>query len=1038
MPIHLRACFQRQAKHPRAFVALSFLFVFLLLFIVPAAAAQNASPVQPDQAGQPASGGLFAVFLPLIARGEAQPPGPGIAGPFYGQPVTPHVFTGDLRDLPLKAGWVAGNPLIVVPEGGNGGDTVSPPTRAAALPSLASSAPSPSQVLGAPRQSFEGIAFTGFVPPDTVGDVGPNHYIQMVNSAFAVYNKTGALLAGPVNINSLWTGFGGVCQTTNRGDPIVLYDPLADRWLLSQFAFNVDGSGNPIAPFFECVAISRTANPVSGGWNLYGFQTPAFPDYPKFGVWPEAYYMSTYEGDNLGVYALDRVNMLAGAVARPFVRFTLPSLSDGRRQTRVLPSDVDGPNAPPTSTPNLFVRSVEAALQTGANDRLEVFEFRAVFGGGGSTFGGPVVSLNTAPYDISLCGDALPRNCIPQPGTTRGLDPLSNRLMWRLQYRNFGSYETLVVNQTVDVGSERAGIRWYEMRRAGGTWSIFQQGTFAPDDGAHRWMGSAAMDGEGNIALGYSVSSSAIFPSIRYTGRKAGDPLGTLPQGEVTLMTGSGSQILNDGNGNPIFRWGDYSAMSVDPVDDCTFWYTQQYLPADGRWRTRIGTFQLCNEPPVADANGPYTTQEGADVTVNASASSDPDGDALTYAWDFDSDGVFADASGATPAFANVGRDGVFPIAVRVTDPDGLFDDDASTVTVTNLPPTLSLSSAPADEGAAISVNGVVSDPGWLDPLSATIDWGDGAPTQPISGVLENSRPNATLTFSLSHVYGDNGVFTARVCAADDDVTVCQPITLTVHNVAPTAQIDEGATLLINGLPTGFGRVGSTLTFTGRAQDPGSDDLLLLWDWDRTDTIFPDHSTLYLVNPPNPDPPLSPSLQPRNLTESQSAHLSFACHYVVTFRVTDDDGGQTTDTLDMIIVGSATRARSADYWKSKYQHASDLGMLSGNQLSYLEIVRHMSRVFDEAASTATVGDAYAILSATATARERLDRQLLAAWLNFANGAIGYTQLVDTDGDGTADTSFATVMASAEAVRLNPAATTAQLDAQAALLSHLNR
>jgi hypothetical protein len=945
------------------------------------------------------------------------------------------VFTSDLRNLPPASAWQPGDPIWSVPEGLDAFGAKENGSFNRLSGDTGSGSPVAPAVIGAPILNFDGIGFTGAVPPDTVGDVGPNHYIQMVNSSFVVFSKTGAMLAGPANINSLWASFGGVCETTNRGDPIVLYDPLADRWLLSQFAFNTNASGDPIAPFFECVAISRTADPVSGGWFLYGFETPAFPDYPKFGVWPEAYYMSTYEGDDLGVFAFDRVNMLAGAVARPFLRFTLPSLSTGRRQTRILPSDLDGPTPPPAGAPNFFMRSVDGDAQGGGNDRLEIFEFRANFAGT-SSFGGPFTTLDTAPFDITMCGDALPRNCIPQPGTPRGLDPLSNRLMWRLQYRNFGTYETLVVNQSVDVGSDRAGIRWYEARRSGGTWSIFQQGTFAPDDGAHRWMGSAAMDGEGNLALGYSISSGAIFPSIRYTGRKAGDPPGTLPQGEVTLMNGSGSQVLNDGNGDPIFRWGDYSAMSVDPSDDCTFWYTQQYLPVSGFWRTRIGSFRLCNEPPVANAGGPYTTQEGVDVTLNGAGSTDPDGDPLTYAWDLNGDGVFGDASGPSPVFTNVGQDGVFPVSLRVTDPDGLSDDDATTVTVTNVPPSLTLAGASADEGGAVSVSGVVTDPGWLELLSATIDWGDGTPAQTITGTLENTRPDATLSFNIPHVYGDNGTFTAQVCASDDDATTCQTIALTVNNVSPSAVIDKSGATLINGVPTFFGSVGPNMTFSGRSQDPGSDDLYISWDWDVEDFVFPNHTTVYLVNPPAYDPLPSPTVQPRDVTDSQTTNFAFACQFVVTLISLDDDSGQTADTLNGIIVGNATRARSADYWKSQYQFFNNLPY--GTQGSYLQIASYMSTVFNEAKDASTHDLAYTILSTTTTAKDRLDRQLLAAWLNFANGAIGYNQLVDTNGNGTPDTPFAIVMATAEATQLNPLASSAQLDTQTAILQYVNQ
>ncbi len=439
------------------------------------------------------------------------------------EPATPKVLAGDLRRLPTAKAWKPGDPVRVIRQGEREPEQEESKSR------------EEGGEVATPVVSFDGIPATGSLPPDTVGDVGPGHYIQMVNTAFAIYDKQGNLLVGPSPINSLWSGFGGPCETQNNGDPIVQYDQLADRWLLSQFAVPGGAAG-----FHECIAISRTSDPVAGGWFLYDFPTPVFPDYPKIGVWPDAYYMSTYEGANLGVFAFDRARMLNGNPAT-FVRFTISSLTtiSTRARTRILPSDLDGPTPPPPGSPNFFVRSVDGTAQGGGPDRLEIFAFHVDFGNpANSTFTGPT-TLPTAPYDIQMCGASLPRSCIPQPGTAQGLDPLSNRLVRQVQYRNFGTYETLVTNQTVDVGDfdDHAGIRWYELRKVGGVWSMNQQGTYFPD-GAHRWMGSIAMDKAGDMALGYSISSKTVFPGIRYAGRLANDPAGTLPQGEVVLVTG--------------------------------------------------------------------------------------------------------------------------------------------------------------------------------------------------------------------------------------------------------------------------------------------------------------------------------------------------------------------------------------------------------------------------------------------------------------------------------------------------------------------
>jgi hypothetical protein len=418
--------------------------------------------------------------------------------------------------------------------------------------------------------------------PTRNGDVGPNHYIQVVNVTFQIFNKQGGTLAGPFLINSLWAGFGGPCSTQNGGDPIVNYDPLADRWLLSQIT--------PFSTtFHECIAISRTGDPVQGGWFLYDFQLHAINDYPKIAVWPDAYYMTTqrgFPGAGLQLVAFDRAQMLIGNPAT-FQTFFLspPSLV-------LLPSDLDGP-PPPLGTPNFLARQVDGELWGGI-DRVELFALSINWANPALSTLTALPSLPTSPFDSVLCVPGnLNDNCVPQPGTSVLLETLPNWPMWRLQYRDFGTYETLVFNQTVNVDGTRpgrAGIRWYELRRPpGGAWAIFQQGTQSPDSTLHRWMGSIAMDRFGSIALGYSVSSSSVFPQIRYTTRASTDPPGTF-SGEVTLVHGTGSQTI-------ISRWGDYSSMNVDPVDECTFWYTQQYMVAGGFWRTRIGTFHEMNSP---------------------------------------------------------------------------------------------------------------------------------------------------------------------------------------------------------------------------------------------------------------------------------------------------------------------------------------------------------------------------------------------------------------------------------------------------------
>jgi len=417
-------------------------------------------------------------------------------------------------------------------------------------------------------------------PPDTNGAVGATQYVQWVNESFAVFDKTtGAIAAGfPKAGNALWSGFGGGCETNNDGDPIVQYDKAANRWIFTQFSVSTK-------PYLQCVAVSTTSD-ATGSYNRYSFSYGTqFPDYPKLGVWPDAYYISfnIFNASRFGgskVCAYDRANMLTGAAATQ-VCFQLSSSFGG-----LLPSDLDGVNPPPTGSPNFF-------LNFGAN-RLNLWKFHV-------NFATPALSTLTGPTSIPVAAFTPACNgggaCIPQPGTRQQLDSLADRLMYRLAYRHFADgHESLVVNHSVSVGASKksagtSGIRWYEIRNPSGTPSVTQQSTFSPDS-TFRWMGSIAMDKQGNMAMGYSTSSSTVRPSITTTGRLAGDPGNTM-QVETLLYPGVGSQLTN------LTRWGDYSAITVDPVDDCTFWYTNEYLKGNGtfNWSTRIVNFKFpsCN-----------------------------------------------------------------------------------------------------------------------------------------------------------------------------------------------------------------------------------------------------------------------------------------------------------------------------------------------------------------------------------------------------------------------------------------------------------
>ena len=437
-----------------------------------------------------------------------------------------------------------------------------------------------------PSLTFEGMsnatAACGCLPPDTDGEAGSSQYVQIVNAALQVFNKSGTSLLPPVAISTLWGGFGGVCETQDYGDPIVLYDQLAGRWVISQFN-GVGGALPAGAPTDECIAVS-TSSDATGSYNRYDFHLGSnFFDYPKLGVWPDAYYMSDIVFDAAGTtylgaqpFAFNRAAMLAGSAAS-FITTASPLGSDDP----FLPADVDGTAPPPAGAPEPFVE------WPGSSGTYKVYRFHVNWASpSSSTF--TLAGAPAAAAFSSLCG--FNRDCVPQPGTAQGLDGIGDRFMARAAYRNYGGHESLVTNYTVASGGVE-GIRWIELRNlTSGSPTVAQQSTYQPDT-TYRWMGSAAQDASGDLALGFSASSAATFPSIRWAGRLSSDPVNVLSQGETTMFAGSGSQT------HSAARWGDYSAMVADPADDCTFWYTQEYYGATSiaSWQTRVGKFKFPN-----------------------------------------------------------------------------------------------------------------------------------------------------------------------------------------------------------------------------------------------------------------------------------------------------------------------------------------------------------------------------------------------------------------------------------------------------------
>ncbi|HKB97381.1 MAG TPA: choice-of-anchor D domain-containing protein [Terriglobales bacterium] len=418
---------------------------------------------------------------------------------------------------------------------------------------------------------FDGVPAQNYAPSDANLAVGPNHIVETVNVRYAVYNKSGTILAGPTNITTFFAALGGNCAS-GASDPIVNYDRLADRWVVSDIGI---GSG-----YSECVAVSKTNDPA-GAYFLYAYSFGAnLNDYPKVGVWPttsNAAYLATYNIFQNGqsflgadLCAFDRTKMLAGTASAAQLCKRTPNNEGG-----YLPSDIDGPTAPTDGTPGLFL-----TWQNNNPGELYLRKLTLNFATSTATLSSPT-TISVANQTLA-CGNG--GTCVPQLGTTQTLDTLGDRLMYRFAVRHFSDHDRAVVNHAVASGSQVA-VRWYELYDPAGTVTLNQQGTFAPDT-TYRWMGSIAEDKNGDIGLGYSASSSSIHPSIRYTGRVPSDILGTM-ETEASLVVGAGSQTTG------LSRWGDYTALQVDPTDDCTFWYVSQYEKVSGtfNWSTNIGSF---------------------------------------------------------------------------------------------------------------------------------------------------------------------------------------------------------------------------------------------------------------------------------------------------------------------------------------------------------------------------------------------------------------------------------------------------------------
>lgn len=526
-----------------------------------------------------------------------------------------------------------------------------------------------------PIQNWEGND-NGAFPPDPSGAAGPDHYIQMINSEYIIYDKEGAILAGPNSLESI--------VGSDAGDPIVMYDRFAERWLLSAF-----GTGNQLA-----VAISTTPDPL-GTYYLYTFDLESFPDYPKYGLWHDGYYV-TSNTSGANCYVFERDKMLIGDMSASMIAMDIPSLGTGAGTetggfNSVLPAHADFDMPPDHKKLNLFYFQDDA--WTGIpDDAIKIWEVTVDWDEPADSDIDLIQTLNTDPFDSQFNASW---NDIQQPGTASRLDGVPGAFMYRAQYTEWDAHNTVMLNHTVDVdATNHAGIRWYELRETSGTWVIHQQSTYAPDDQS-RWMGSISMDWQGNIGLAFAISGSSVFPSLRYTGRYAGDDLGEMTIEEITAIDGTSVQT-------GINRFGDYAHMSVDPVDNATFWYTGEYL--SGGRKTRVFSFKLAsdfdNDVGVTALNSPVdgtlTAAESIDITITNFGTEDQDDFPVSYqindgpiVTETYSDGPIASGGTDTYTFtttANLSIEGLYEVKLwTALDTDENLDNDTLNTSVLHL-----------------------------------------------------------------------------------------------------------------------------------------------------------------------------------------------------------------------------------------------------------------------------------------------------------------------------------------------------------------
>ena len=449
------------------------------------------------------------------------------------------------------------------------------------------------------EQNFVGFDNTGFTPPDPSGAAGPDHYVHAVNSSIKIFDKTGNLLVGPTSLGA-FLGIG-----SNSGDPIVLYDQLADRYFVSEFGSVSNGLA---------IGVSVTNDPT-GEYHVYQYSFDAFPDYPHYSIWPDAYYLTANKGGANKVYAIERDVILAGDPDPQIIGFPLPGNSSN--PNTVLspePANLTGVDYP-DDLPGYIVYLQDDGWSGITYDHLKIWEIDVDFDNPTSSTISSPLEIPTDPFNAYFApfgaGD------VAQPGTGQKIDMITGVISYAANYRSFGTHNSWVITFNDNVDGSNAGVRWIELRNdATNPWEIFQEGTYAPADDNSRFMGSAAMDAAGNIGLAFNIASATLPAGIRYTGRYDGDALGEMTIAETTIVDGVGVQTTTN-------RFGDYSHLTMDP-NNFTFWHTAEYFSANNQWRTQVASFSLSSgfaqdvgvNNIINPMNGILTTTETVEVSI--------------------------------------------------------------------------------------------------------------------------------------------------------------------------------------------------------------------------------------------------------------------------------------------------------------------------------------------------------------------------------------------------------------------------------------